>query len=85
MSTVGLACGRLREDGETVSEKRVKRLMRDQQIQGKVPKPFKQTTNCHHDEQRLLSIVWTVAIDRNPVSPLVLAVFDCTRSTHRPP
>ena len=40
----------LREDGEAVSEKRVQRLMRDEQIQGRVPKRFKQTTNSdHHD------------------------------------
>src|SRR6195256_5977141 len=35
----------LREDGEAVSEKRVRRLMRDEQIQGRLPKRFKQTTN----------------------------------------
>lgn len=40
----------LREDGEAVSEKRVQRLMRDEQIQGKVPKRFKQTTNSDHDD-----------------------------------
>ena len=40
----------LREDGEGVSEKRVKQLMREEQIQGKVPKRFKQTTNSHHDD-----------------------------------
>jgi transposase InsO family protein len=40
----------LHEDGEAVSEKRVKRLMREEQIQGKVPKRFKQTTNSHHDD-----------------------------------
>ena len=45
----------LREDGELVSEKRVKRLMREEQIQGKVPKRFKQTSRrsdrgqCHRD------------------------------------
>ncbi|HWI17006.1 MAG TPA: IS3 family transposase [Vicinamibacterales bacterium] len=40
----------LHEDGEAVSEKRVKRLMREEQIQGKVPKRFKQTTNSHHND-----------------------------------
>jgi transposase InsO family protein/transposase-like protein len=40
----------LKEDGEAVSEKRVTRLMREEQIQGKVPKRFKQTTNSHHDD-----------------------------------
>ena len=40
----------LKEDGEAISEKRVKRLMREEQIQGKVPKRFKQTTNSHHDD-----------------------------------
>jgi hypothetical protein len=40
----------LHEDGEAVSEKRVKRLMREEQIQGKVPKRFKQTTNSHDDD-----------------------------------
>jgi transposase InsO family protein len=40
----------LKEDGEAVSEKRVKRLMREEQIQGKVPKRFKQTTNSQHDD-----------------------------------
>ena len=34
----------LHEDGEAVSEKRVRRLMREEQIQGKVPKRFKLTT-----------------------------------------
>jgi putative transposase len=40
----------LKEDGEAVSEKRVKRLMREAQIRGKVPKRFTQTTNSHHDD-----------------------------------
>jgi transposase InsO family protein len=40
----------LKEDGEAVSEKRVKRLMREEQIHGKVPKRFKQTTNSQHDD-----------------------------------
>ena len=40
----------LKEDGEAVSEKRVKRLMREEQIQGKVPKRFKHTTNSDHDD-----------------------------------
>ena len=39
----------LQEDGEAVSEKRVRRLMREERIQGKVPKRFKQTTNSDHD------------------------------------
>ena len=39
----------LKEDGEAVSEKRVKRLMREEQIQGKVPKRFTHTTNSDHD------------------------------------
>jgi putative transposase len=40
----------LREDGEAVSEKRVRRLMRDEQIQGRVSKRFKQTTNSDHTD-----------------------------------
>jgi transposase InsO family protein len=40
----------LKEDGEPVSEKRVKRLMREEQIQGKVAKRFKHTTNSDHDD-----------------------------------
>ena len=40
----------LREDGEAVSEKRVRRLMRDEQIQGRIPKRFKRTTNSDHDD-----------------------------------
>jgi putative transposase len=40
----------LKEDGEAVSEKRVKRLMREEQIQGKVPKRFTHTTNSDHDD-----------------------------------
>ena len=40
----------LREDGEAVSEKRVRRLMRAEQIQGRVPKRFKQTTNSDHQD-----------------------------------
>jgi hypothetical protein len=35
----------LTEDGEAVSEKRVRRLMREEQIRGRMPKRFKQTTN----------------------------------------
>jgi hypothetical protein len=40
----------LKEDGEAVSEKRVQRLMREEEIQGKVAKRFKQTTNSDHDD-----------------------------------
>ena len=40
----------LKEDGEAVSEKRVARLMREEQITGKVPKRFKQTTNSDHTD-----------------------------------
>jgi len=40
----------LREDGEAVSEKRVRRLMRDEQIQGRIPKRFKQTTHSDHTD-----------------------------------
>lgn len=40
----------LQEDGEAVSEKRVRRLMREEQIQGQVPKRFTQTTNSDHDD-----------------------------------
>jgi len=40
----------LREDGEAVSEKRVRRLMREEGLHGKVPKRFKQTTNSQHDD-----------------------------------
>ena len=40
----------LKEDGETVSEKRVRRLMREEGLQGKMPKRFKQTTNSQHDD-----------------------------------
>jgi putative transposase len=40
----------LKEDGEAVSEKRVGRLMREEGLEGKVPKRFKQTTNRQHDD-----------------------------------
>lgn len=40
----------LQEDGEAVSEKRVRRLMREEQIQGRVAKRFKQTTNSDHQD-----------------------------------
>ena len=40
----------LKEDGEAVSEKRVRRLMREEGLQGKVPKRFKQATNSQHDD-----------------------------------
>jgi putative transposase len=40
----------LREDGEAVSETRVRRLMRDEQIKGRVPKRSKQTTNSDHTD-----------------------------------
>jgi putative transposase len=38
----------LREDGEAVSEKRARRLMQDEQLEGKVSKRVKQTTNSDH-------------------------------------
>jgi len=38
----------LKEDGEAVSEKRVGRLMRDEQIHGHVPKRYKHTTDSDH-------------------------------------
>ena len=40
----------LREDGEAVSEKRVRRLMREEGLHGKVPTRFKQTTNSDHQD-----------------------------------
>jgi putative transposase len=40
----------LKEDGEAVSEKRVRRLMRDEPIHGRVPKRFKQTTHSDHTD-----------------------------------
>jgi transposase InsO family protein len=40
----------LKEDGEAVSEKRVRRLMRAEQIQGRVPKRFKRTTDSDHQD-----------------------------------
>lgn len=40
----------LKEDGEAVSQKRVGRLMREEGLQGKVPKRFKQTTDSRHDD-----------------------------------
>jgi putative transposase len=40
----------LAEDGEAVSEKRVRRLMREEEIQGRIPKRFKQTTNSDHTD-----------------------------------
>jgi transposase InsO family protein len=47
----------LREDGEAVSQKRVTRLMREEQIQGKVPKRFKQTTNSDHDDPSAANVL----------------------------
>jgi putative transposase len=38
----------LQEDGEAVSQKRVRRLMREEQLRGRVPKRFTQTTNSDH-------------------------------------
>ena len=40
----------LQEDGEAVSEKRVRRLMREEDLQGRIPKRFKQTTNSDHTD-----------------------------------
>jgi putative transposase len=40
----------LQEDGEAVSEKRVRRLMREEGLKGHVPKRFKQTTNSDHTD-----------------------------------
>jgi transposase InsO family protein len=47
----------LREDGEAVSEKRVRRLMREEQIHGQVPKRFKQTTNSDHDDPIVANVL----------------------------
>lgn len=40
----------LQEDGEAISEKRVRRLMRAEGLQGQVPKRFKRTTNSDHTD-----------------------------------
>ena len=40
----------LKEDGEAISEKRVRRLMREEGLQGRVPRRFKQTTDSKHDD-----------------------------------
>lgn len=40
----------LREDGERVSEKRVRRLMHAEDIHGWIPKRFKHTTDSDHDD-----------------------------------
>ena len=40
----------LTEDGEAVSQKRVRRLMREEQIQGKAPRRVVQTTNSDHED-----------------------------------
>ena len=40
----------LREDGEAVSEKRVRRLMREEGLQGKVARRFTPTTNSDHGD-----------------------------------
>lgn len=50
----------LQEAGEAVSEKRVGRLMREEQIQGRVPKRFKQTTNSDHADPIAANV-----LDRN--------------------
>jgi putative transposase len=40
----------LQEDGEAISEKRVRRLMREEGLQGKIPRRFKQTTDSTHND-----------------------------------
>lgn len=40
----------LKDDGEAISEKRVRRLMCEEQIQGRVPKRFKHTTDSDHTD-----------------------------------
>jgi putative transposase len=40
----------LKEDGEAISEKRVRRLMREEGLHGKIPKRFKQTTDSQHND-----------------------------------
>src|SRR5215211_8178658 len=40
----------LREDGEAVSEKRVRRLMREEQIHGRTRRRFTPTTNSDHTD-----------------------------------
>ena len=63
----GLAGGR-----RSVSEKRVRRLMRDEQIEGRVPKRFKQTTNSDHTNPIAANVLardfWAVARNQRSVS-----------------
>jgi transposase InsO family protein len=40
----------LKEDGEAISEKRVRRLMQQEGLQGKIPRRFTQTTDSAHDD-----------------------------------
>src|SRR4029079_2566749 len=40
----------LKEGGEAISEKRVRRLMREEGLHGKIPKRFKQTTDSQHND-----------------------------------
>lgn len=50
----------LQEDGEAVSEKRVRRLMREEGLQGQMPKRFKHTTNSDHADPIAANV-----LDRN--------------------
>jgi putative transposase len=47
----------LKEDGEAISEKRVRRLMREEGLQGKIPRRFKQTTNSDHTDPIAVNVL----------------------------
>ena len=47
----------LREDGEAISEKRVGRLMREEQIHGHVAKRFKHTTDSNHADPIAMNVL----------------------------
>lgn len=68
----------LKEDGEAVSEKRVRRLMRDEQIQGRVPKRFKHTTESDHDDPIAANVL---ARDFTAAAPHQRWVSDTTESS----
>ena len=58
----------LKEDGEAVSDKRVRRLMREEGIQGRIPKRFKQTTNSDHQDPVAANVLAGTSPRPRPIS-----------------
>ena len=70
----------LKEDGEAVSEKRVRRLMREEGLLGKIPKRFQQPTDSQHEDDAV-RLCWRRTYVVMPARVAHLARADPTAKT----